>query len=95
MRRLRARDYRVVEGEFYGTPKELWGFRSPRGSGSARAIARSFLSAHCDLLGLEPDLESLRWRRTVSSLGADHVIFEQVHERVRIHRAYVTVPCSW
>ena len=91
MRRLRARDYRVVEGEFYGTPKELWGFRSTRGSGSARAIARSFLSAHCDLLGLEPDLESLRWRRTVSSLGADHVIFEQVHERVRIHRAYVTV----
>ena len=91
MRRLRPGDYRVVAGEFYGTPKELWGFRSTRGSGSARRIARDFLSSHSELLGLDANLDGLRWRRTITSLGAEHVIFEQVHERLRVHRAYVTV----
>jgi hypothetical protein len=91
MRKLHPDEYSVVEGQFYGTPKELWGFRSGRASGSARRIAWDFLATHSQLFGLDSGLEGLRWRRTITSLGAEHVIFEQVHEQLRIHRAYVTV----
>jgi len=43
------------------------------------------------LFQLEPNLAGLRLRRIVRSVGGNHVIFSQVHDGVRIHRAYVTV----
>src|SRR5262245_37029438 len=86
--------YRVVPGEFYGTPKELWGFRTSRRDDPVRRIAGEFLVANEALLGLEPGLRGLQHQRTVLSLGAKHVILQQIHAGVPIHRAYVTVHVS-
>lgn len=88
---LRPGTYRTEPGEFYGTPKELWGFRKG-GAGSPGAIARRFLGANRELLGLTGILGQLRERvRTVHSVGATHVICQQRWGGRRVHRAYVTV----
>ncbi len=92
MRPLRQRSYQEIPGGNYGTPKEVWGFRSERGRGRVETIAREFLEANAALFGLAPDLADLRTPpRVIASLGADHVIFQQQYRRLRIHRAYVTV----
>ncbi|MCI0451768.1 MAG: M4 family metallopeptidase [Candidatus Latescibacteria bacterium] len=88
MRPLERREYRLVPGTHYGTPKELWGFRT---AARATSRAREFLRANAVLLGLEPDLAGIARQRVVESLGATHVIFRQAHLGKRIHRAYVTV----
>lgn len=91
MRPLKSGHYRTEPGEFYGTPKELWGFRR-RGTGGPRAIAREFLSAHREILGLTGILEELGTNvRVLHGLGATHVIHQQRHDGKRVHRAYVTV----
>ena len=91
MRALREGSYRTVPGEFYGTPKELWGFRSARGSGSAMQVAREFLRANQELLGLRGIRGRLKKSADIRSLGARHVILQQRHHGLRMHRAYVTV----
>jgi hypothetical protein len=92
MRPLTPGTYRTDPGEYYGTPKEIWGFRAPGGTGSPRAIARRFLAANAEMLGLTGILSQLGTRvRTLSSLGATHVIHQQRHGGKRVHRAYVTV----
>lgn len=88
---LKKGTFRTVAGEFYGTPKELWGFRAPAKTASPQKIATEFLAANSELLGVEPSLDRLQLQRTVSSLGAQHVIFQQVYDSVAVHRAYVTV----
>ncbi len=91
MRKLDRRAVNVVPGRFYDTPKELWGFRSERGDGRAESVARAFLEANRDTLGI--DLEPLFRKppRILVGLGAEHVIFQQRWKRRRVHRAYVTV----
>jgi hypothetical protein len=91
MRTLRKGEYRQVKGEFYGTPKELWGFRTRSAAGRPESVARDFLAANAALLGIEPDLSGIRHQKTIESLGAAHVIFQQVLFDRRVHRAYVTV----
>ncbi len=91
MRTLRSRSYKVVPGRFYETPKELWGFRSERGDGPPARIARAFLEAQTDILGIDLDQLLQKKPRIVHGLGADHVIFQQRWKRRRVHRAYVTV----
>ena len=81
--------FKSVDGRNYGTPKEVWGFRSPSVPGSPVAVARAFIAANEDLLG--SDGVALGDPRVVESLGAHHVIFQQRHLRQRVHRAYVTV----
>ena len=39
MRKLAARSFKSITGKYYRTPKELWGFRSDRGTGSPPATA--------------------------------------------------------
>jgi hypothetical protein len=79
-------------GEFDGTYKELYWFRTAAQQGEPLDIARAFLRANCHHLGL--DLVGLRHRKTVASLGAWHVIMQQhVHGRP-VHRGYVTVHMS-
>ena len=90
MRALRKGTYRAVPGEFYGTPKEVWGFRSPPRKAAPESIAREFLGANTKLLGTDASLEGLRHAKTIESLAAHHVIFQQVHHGMRVHRAYVT-----
>lgn len=91
MRGLRRGSYKTVPGEFYGTPKELWGFRSPRSRGRPADIAERFLLANAELLGLADDISGLELQKVIPSLGAHHVIFQQIHFDRRVHRAYVTV----
>src|SRR5262245_11207764 len=90
MRRLHARQFRTVPGRNYDTPKELWGFESDHDGGTAQETAETFLHRHADLLGIEREIETLRPRRRIESLGAGHVILEQRFRDLRIHRAYVT-----
>ena len=89
--RLKPRSFRKVPGEIYGTPKEVWGFRTPARRGSPQAIAREFLIANAALFELEQDVTELEVQKVIRSLGASHVILRQVHKRHRVHRGYVTV----
>ncbi len=91
MKALRRGTFKQVPGKNYGTPKEIWGFRAPRGRGNPKRIALEFLRANEDLLGIAKLARRLRHQRTIEGLGARHVIFQQWHLKMRIHRAYVTV----
>jgi hypothetical protein len=90
MRALKKGTYRTVPGEYYGTPKEIWGFRR-KGTGKPRQIAKDFLAANADLLGLGKKISGLRFQKTIHSLSAHHLIFQQIYCKRRVHRAYVTV----
>jgi fungalysin metallopeptidase (M36) len=83
------RKHNTVAGVHYGTPKEVWGFRLAPARGTATQIARDFLKANADLLGLKG--VQLRAPRHIQSLSAEHVIFPQFVAGRRIHRGYVTV----
>ena len=83
--------FKVVPGRYYGTPKELWGFRARPAGGSPEAVAVRFLLAHAELLGLSGLGHDLAHRKTLASVGAHHVILAQRLRGIRIHRAYVTV----
>lgn len=90
MRALKKGTYKTVPGEYYGTPKEVWGFRK-KGTGRPRDIAKNFLIANADLLGLDRKLSGLKFQKAIASLSAHHLIFQQNYCSRRVHRAYVTV----
>jgi hypothetical protein len=83
-----------VDGEFYGTPKELWGFREKCKRGTPNQIARRFLRPNASLLGLDSILRTLKQRAVIRSLGATHVVLQQQYNGVPIHRAFITVHFS-
>jgi Zn-dependent metalloprotease len=91
MQPLKLRAYKVVPGQYYGTPKEVWGFRLAPARGRPASIAREFIAANAPLLGLEGIRNRLRLTRVIESVGARHAIFQQRHAGLRVHRAYVTV----
>jgi Zn-dependent metalloprotease len=91
MKPLREGSYNTVPSEDYGTPKELWGFRTRKRQAAPKTIAAGFLRANHELLGLTPDLRGVEFQKKVLSLGANHLIFQQIHDGRRIHRAYVSV----
>jgi Fungalysin metallopeptidase (M36) len=91
MKPLTPRQYKIVPGRHYGTPKELWAIRSKPVRGKAGAAAREFLRANAELLGLAGVMGRLRLERTIESVAAQHLIFQQRHRGFRIHRAYITV----
>ena len=79
-------------GEYYGTPKEWWGFRTPPSSDSPKTIARRFLKANAERLGLNPGLEGLsKTPKILTGLGASHVIFRQFYRGYAVHKGFVTV----
>ena len=88
---LKRGRFKSVRGEYYDTPKEVWGFQTAAQRSAPTTAARSFLLANTDLFELEPDLKGLRIQRVIRSLGATHVILKQVHAGHRVHRGYVTV----
>lgn len=90
MRTLAASAYRVVPGRAFGTPKEIWGFRVPIRKSSPEAAATRFLEANRQRFGLD-GVHYSGEPRVLRSLGATHVILQQAHRGVRVHRAYVTV----
>ena len=86
---LRIRSAKQVPGTTYDTPKELWGFLTPRRRDLARKIAHEVLNANADTLGID-GLKLTVWRHIVS-MGADHIILSQTLDKKPVHRAYVTV----
>jgi hypothetical protein len=88
--RLRPSQFKSVPGSFWGTPKELWGFRL-KVPGSPAAVADRFVRAHADLLGIEEVRKQLRAVRVIESVGASHVLLQQRYRGVAVHRGYVTV----
>ncbi|HEV7746580.1 MAG TPA: M36 family metallopeptidase [Pyrinomonadaceae bacterium] len=86
---MKVSRFKTVPGTSYGTPKEVWGFRTRARRGRPEIIARDFLKANHKFLALEPHL--LRRTRVIESLGAHHIIHQQRLHKVPIHRAYVTV----
>jgi hypothetical protein len=91
MKALRKGQFKRIDGDFYGTPKELWGFRTSRNSDRPATIARGFLAANDALLRVPSGKRELHLQKTIRSLGATHIIFQQLHLGFRVHRAYVTV----
>ncbi len=89
--RLRRGGYKSIAGKYYGTPKEVWDFRTAASGDAPERIARAFIVANAALYGLESGVSELKTPRVIRSLGASHVIFGQVHAGYRVHRAYVTV----
>jgi hypothetical protein len=94
MHALRQGRYKIVPGNFYGTPKEVWGFRQRIPEGTPNQMARRFLAANAELLGLAGLLRKLSERALLHSLGATHVILQQSHAGIPIHRGFVTVHIS-
>lgn len=88
---LKRGRYKSTRGEYYGTPKEVWNFRTTARPGSPQRAARRFLLANADLFKLEAGLAGLQVQRVIRSLGAAHVILRQVHGGRRVHRGYVSV----
>jgi Fungalysin metallopeptidase (M36) len=86
---LRIRSDHEIPGTSYGTPKEIWGFRTPPQRGNAVTAARSLLAANEARLGLTG--LTFGTPRRIRSLGAHHVIFAQEIAGKPVHRAYVTV----
>lgn len=88
---LKRRGFKRVRGDHYGTPKEIWGFRTTATRLTPRGIARGFLLANADLFQIDKAFNGLAIQRVVHSLGATHVILKQVHKGHRIHRGYTSV----
>ena len=89
--RLKRHGYKQIKGEHYGTPKEVWGFRTKASGDAPRRVAHDFLLTNAELFQLEAGLSGLEVQRVIRSLGATHVILRQVHARRRVYRGYVSV----
>lgn len=94
MKPLSLHTVTFVPGSSYGTPKEIWGFRTAPSNTKPKALAKEFLAANCAVLGIPSSLRGLKHQKTISSFGAKHVIFQQQFEGRRVHRAYVTTHLS-
>jgi Zn-dependent metalloprotease len=86
---MKLKRFKSVPGTHFGTPKEIWGFRTKPHRGRPERIAHDFLKLNSHNFSLV----SIRLRRTriIESLGAYHIIHQQRLHRLPIHRAYVTV----
>jgi fungalysin metallopeptidase (M36) len=76
-------------GQYFGTPKEIWGFGMASSSRPPRLGALDVLRANADLLGLEG--VTLKHRRTRETPAGWHVIFSQEHLGRYVERGYVSV----
>ena len=76
---LKKGSYHIDAGTHYGTPKEIWGFRTRPNAQAVRTHARQVLQANSSLLGLDQQIRDLKMVRTIHSAGAQHAIFQQYH----------------
>jgi hypothetical protein len=86
---MQVRRFNIIPGMQYGTPKEVWGFRTRAFRGAPATIAQQFIAANSELLGTRG--VRLSRARELESLGAYHVIFQQRLHGLPIQRAYATV----
>src|SRR3990172_1756794 len=72
-------------------PKKVYGFEmKPRG-GTPRKVAEAFLKENLDVLRISAPLNDLKFDKTVESLGAKTVLFQQAFGGVPIHGAWVAI----
>jgi Zn-dependent metalloprotease len=72
-------------------PKKIYGFEmKPRG-GTPRKVAEAFLKENLDVLRISASLNDLKFDKTVESLGAKTVLFQQAFGGVPIHGAWVAI----
>jgi hypothetical protein len=83
--------FQAIHGDFYGSPKEIWGFRYKTRPGKPRERAEQFLRDHAALLRLKASLSDLEFYDVRQSLGAFHVEFRQMVYGERVHRGVVSV----
>ncbi|MBI3620133.1 hypothetical protein HY214_03265 [Candidatus Roizmanbacteria bacterium] len=57
-------------------------------------IAKQFLRDNASKYSLQTDLSTLKFLETVSSLGADHVRFQQLYQGITVYGNYVSVSVS-
>ena len=88
---MELENYREVSGQYYGTPKEVWGFSMPARKGTPRQVADATLRANSAMLKLDPRLRDLDVRKVKTTVSGSHVIYSQSYSGIPIHRAYVTV----
>ena len=88
---MELENYREVSGQYYGTPKEVWGFSMPARPGTPRQVADATLRANSAMLKLDPRLRDLDLRKVKTTVSGSHVIYSQSYSGIPIHRAYVTV----
>ena len=72
-------------------PKKVYGFETDPYQGTPQQIAEKFLNENKDVLKISPVLNDLRYERTVSSLAASTVLFQQYFNNTPINAAWVAV----
>jgi zinc metalloprotease ZmpB len=87
--RYRLRRFQKEPGQYYGTPKEVWGFTMDGSRRSPVRVALDVLRANADLLGLEG--VTVKRRRTLETRAGWHVVFSQEHLGRHVQRGYVSV----
>ena len=90
-RRLKRGEYRASLGHYYGTPKEVWGFRTRASAQSVPRLRPTFSPPIAACSSSRRICPTSQLRKVIRSLGAEHVIYNQWHAGLRVHRAYVTV----
>jgi hypothetical protein len=70
------RKFKVVPGTQYGTPKEIWGFRTKSRRGRPELIAQVFLKANSEILSLK----GIRLRRTRIITSGDYRSEQECHD---------------
>jgi Zn-dependent metalloprotease len=72
-------------------PKKVYGFRTEPLPGDAREIATAFLKENLPVLKITAAPADLKFDKTVESLGATTVLFQQHFEGTPIHGAWLAV----
>lgn len=72
-------------------PRKVYGFLTPRYSGTPHEIAQKFLQENMETLKISVPLSDLKYETTIESLGGWAVLFQQHHEQIPIHGARVTI----
>ena len=72
-------------------PRKVYGFETEEYSGTPKEIGERFLNENLEVLKISAPLESLRYEKTIESLGAWAVLFQQYHNEIPIHAAWVTI----
>lgn len=72
-------------------PKKVSGFETPPFKGSPKVIAKKFLKENLDVLKISASMKDLAFEKTVESIGASTVLFQQHFQGRPIHGAWVAV----
>jgi Zn-dependent metalloprotease len=72
-------------------PRKVYGFETVTQKGTPKAIAEKFLKENVEVLKITAPLKNLKFERTIESLGASTVLFQQNFKGMPIHGAWVAI----